>query len=110
MKKFRVYLNEQKNEDELINYKNFVFNEGLIILSDFKVYSWHNFTNFNNDEGSITLKTKRKNVVFQFIQGVPVISIPVTYQGSGNIIIDDIYEFASTIEFIQIQEYVSLEK
>lgn len=109
MKKFRVYLNEQKNEDELINYKNFVFNDGLIILSDFKVYSWHHFTNFNS-EGTITIKTKRKNVVFQFIQGVPVISIPVTYQGSGNLIIDDIYEFASTKEFIQLQEYVTLEK
>ena len=57
MKKFKLYVNESKKDDELLFYKNYVFTEGMIVLDDGFYYSWKYFTNFSED-GEMTIKTK----------------------------------------------------
>lgn len=110
MKKFKLYVNESKKDDELLFYKNYVFTEGMIVLDDGFYYSWKYFTNFSED-GEMTIKTKKGNVVFQFIQGVPVISVPVkSFMKAGNIIIDDTGEFFMSKEFKNLEKYIDLDR
>lgn len=107
MKKFQLFLNERKEDDEIVSYKNYIFKDGIIILDNCTSFSWKYFKNYNKT-GKYNIKTKKDGVVFQFIQGNPVISVPVSKDKSGNIVIDDINSFYTSNEFKQLKRYVDL--
>lgn len=109
LKKFQLYVNEKKNDDEIPSYKNYIFKQGLLILDNGMMYSWKFFKNYNNN-GNLFIKTKKPGVLFQFIQGNPVISVPVTSDKAGNIAIDDVNKFYASDEFRKLKRFVDLNK
>lgn len=108
---FQVYLNEQENFRPS-KYKNYVLKNGVLFIGN-KKFSWHYFTNFNQGsaDAKFTIDTYVDGVVFQFIQGTPVISVPVeTEEESGNVIIEDALDFSFTEEYEKLGKFIDLNK
>ena len=98
---FDKYLNEKT--DLVSNYVNYVFNKGIFQAENKFQFSWQYISQFKKG-GQITLKSSPE-VVFQFVQGVPVISVPSSK--SRNVIIDDIAKFAESNEYKALTKAVS---
>lgn len=98
---FDKYLNEKT--DLTKNYVNYVFNMGIFQAENKFQFSWQYVSQFNKS-GAITLKASPE-VVFQFIQGVPVISVPSNK--SRNVVIDDVAKFAESSEYKTLSKSVS---
>lgn len=102
MKKFQMYINEKS--DDVINYINFVFTQGYFIFDNDNYFSWQFFKNYSED-GDYEIYTKKDGVVFQFIQGVPVISVPSKKEGY-NIIVNDIFEFYNSDDYKLLSKFI----
>lgn len=107
MKKFQAYVNEQLEPTQLVNYKNYIFTQGIFITEDAIAFPWQSTSNFS--DGPNYLKPRKQGIVFQFMQGVPAISVPVSVNESGNVIIDDIFEFLANEEaFADFTRYINV--
>lgn len=110
MKNFQMFLNEQDNFKPPF-YKNYVFKFGVLMFKGNK-FSWQYFTNFSDGvDAKLTIETFNDGVIFQFIQGTPVISVPVDDEvESGNIVIDDILDFSFSEEYKKLGVFINLNK
>lgn len=104
VKNFNKFLNENSNDPKY--YKNYVFTQGIFNFNGDLEYSWHFIKQFSKD-GVIKLKVLNPSVIFQFIQGVPTITVPArSHEASGNVIIDDIDGFVKSREFRELNKFV----
>lgn len=112
MKRFGAYVNEQLTESQQKYYKNYVFNQGIFISEDgSRIAGWKEVYNFSKNAKSNYFLQTQPTTKFQFIQGVPVVSIQVsTFEKSGNVVIDDIDRFWGTGEFKYFNKYVKLKQ
>lgn len=99
---FNRYINEKT--DLGVNYTNYVFTRGIFQADNEFQFSWQYVSQYKTG-APVTFKSQH-SVVFQFIQGVPVISVP-TSGASKNVIIDDIGIFAKSAEYKKLSKAVN---
>ena len=104
IKSFELFLAEQQ---ESKFYINFILKDGYIIFEDGNEFSWKYFKNFTK-KGLYTINAK-PGVMFQFIQGTPVISVPTnSFENSGNVIVEETGRFYSSKEFKILKKAIDL--